>query len=662
LLLTPVFVDFETFWSVAHSLTKMNPIAYVMHPDTELISVAVKVGPAPTDVIFGEENIKAHLRSIDWSDKFVIGHNMSGFDAMILAWRCGVKPKMWGCTLAMARPTAEYLTVGGSLGALVAAFNIGVKDDTVLNKTKGKHLIDFTAEEVEEMREYNASDTDNCCKLFHHLRFYAKKSEMRLIDLTVRMLVDPKFDTDRALLTTTLIGLKARQRDSLIHLAGEMGLLKDAGLDHIVGHPNEAELVEVTNQLTGGIDAIAEQVRAELASAPKFAALLKRLGVEPPTKTSPTTGKLTYAFSRTDQEYVEMQDHQNPIVAAAVATRLQVKSTILESRIKSFLEVANVMRGKMPIAKNYYAAHTGRWGGSMGLNQENLPRIPRDKDDAVIEVPSNALRFSLRAPPGYKVVVSDLSGIELRVNHFLWKVPYSTALWTANPKADLYRAAGAIEYGCAPEAITKDQRQLEKVKALGLGFGAGPATFKGVARLMGGIVLTDSQSESAVKAWRGKHPEIVQGWRRCHNALTAIHQGSRFEIDPWGMCYTSAEGIHTPVGMIRYPGLHQEMCDGNVEWWYGQGRNRARIYAGKVTENIVQHLARFILSEAMLRIDKHLPVRHAVHDEIITIPREEQAGLALTFMEHEMRKPPEWWPELVVRSVGDIADTYGEAK
>jgi DNA polymerase len=316
----------------------------------------------------------------------------------------------------------------------------------------------------------------------------------------------------------------------------------------------------------------------------------------------------------------------------------------------------------MPIAKNYYAAHTGRWGGSMGLNQENLPRIARDANDVIIPAPTNALRLSLRAPAGHKVAVADLSGIELRINHFLWKVPYSTALWTADPKADLYRAAGAQEYRCAPEDITKPQRQLEKVKALGLGFGAGPKTFRGVARIMGGIELDALQSENAVRSWRNKHPEIVQGWRKCHQALDAIHQGVRFEIDPWGMCCTSSEGIHTPVGMIRYPGLHQEAVDGNVEWWYGFGRNRTRIYAGKVTENIVQHLARNVLAEAALRIDKKYAVRHMVHDEIITMPKEDQAVLALDFMQDEMRTSPDWWPELVVHSVGDIADTYGDAK
>jgi DNA polymerase len=640
----------------------MNPIAYVMHPDTELISVAIKIGNGATDVIFGEANIKAHLASIDWSDKYVIGHNMSGFDAMILAWRCGVKPRLWGCTLAMARPTAEYLTVGGSLGALVVAFGIGKKDSSALINTKGKHLCDFTVGEVNDMRVYNASDTNNCAELFSRLVPYTQHQELRLIDLTVRMLVDPKFDTDRALLTTSLVGLKARQREALLRVAHELGLLQAAGLDHIVGHPNEKELTEVTNQLTGGIDAIAEEVRKELASSQKFAALLERHGVEPPKKISKTTGRPTFAFSRTDPEYVALQDHPNPVVAVAAATRLQVKSTILESRIRSFLEVSNVLHGKMPIAKNYYAAHTGRWGGSMGLNQENLPRIPRDPQDNIIDIPSNALRMCLRAPAGYKVAVADLSGIELRVNHFLWKVPYSTALWTADPEADLYRASGAIEYGCDPSAITKPQRQLEKVKNLGLGFGAGAKTFKGVARLMGGIDLSEDQSEHAVSSWRGKHPEIVQGWKKCHSALTAIHHGAHMFIDPCGLCYTSREGIHTPVGMIRYPGLHQEMVDGRGEWWYGSGRSRTRIYAGKVTENIVQHLARYILGQAMLRIDKRIRVRHTVHDEIITLPREHQAQLALDFMQDEMRKSPAWWPELVVHSEGDIADTYGEAK
>ena len=54
-------VDLETFWDVGHSLTKMSPIAYCMHPDTEIISCAFKFGNQETEVIFGEDEVKHHV-------------------------------------------------------------------------------------------------------------------------------------------------------------------------------------------------------------------------------------------------------------------------------------------------------------------------------------------------------------------------------------------------------------------------------------------------------------------------------------------------------------------------------------------------------------------------------------------------------------------------
>ena len=658
--LIPVFIDFETFWSVTHSLTKMNPIVYVMHPDTELISCAIKVGTGQTKVIFWEDQIKAHLATIDWSDKIVIGHNMSGFDAMILAWRCGVRPAMWGCTLAMARPI-HALSTGLGLGNLVAHYKIGLKDQTALMLTKGRHLTDFNDTEIRAMKEYNAADTDQCAALFHELRKSTTNREMKIIDMTVRMLVELNFKVDEELLLTTLGEEKGRMRHDLVQLAHSMGLTKAAGVEGLIGLPDEKVLLDVANKLNNTVDDMVEGIREELASANMFAARLMSWGVTPPMKPSPSDpDKQTYAFAKTDAEYLALQDHPHPLVAAATRVRLDVKSTILETRIKSFLEVSKVMGKAMPIAKNYYAAHTGRWGGSMGLNQENLPRIPRDKQDNIIPMPSNALRLSLLAPKGKKVVVADLSGIELRVNHYLWKVPYSMKLWDEDPKADLYKAAGAIEYGCPPEEVVGPRRQLEKVKSLGLGFGAGGVTFKSVAKTMGGIVLTEDEAAAAVTAWRNRHPEIVKGWKTSHAALAAIFQRATMPIDSWGLCKATPDGIVTPVGMIRYPALHQE---GN-EWWYGEGRHRARIYAGKVTENIVQHLARNVMADNMLELKKRTGMwpAHSVHDELIYIVDEALAEPFLGMVQMVMRTPPVWWPELITWSEGDIADSYGAAK
>lgn len=553
--MTPIYVDYETYWAQGHSLTNMTAIEYVTHPDTEIISVAFKIGKGQTCVVFGEDRIREVLSAIDWSDKLLIAHNNSEFDALISAWRFGIKPAMWGCTLAMARPI-HAKGPGGSLKKLAEHYGLQAKGSLEATNTKGKHLCDFTPGELKAMEEYNKIDTDICAELFAKLLPQTPKDEMRLIDMTIRMLVEPQLEADMDLLKRGLRAESKRKAKVLQTLADELGSLSDDPV---------------------------EEIRATLASAPKFKAFLEAHGVEVEMKVSPTTGRKTPALAKTDTFMERLLEHEDDLVAAAAAARLDTKSTILETRLQRFIDTATACNGKMPIALRYYGADTtGRWSGTMNLNQQNLPRINPKKAKL-----SDVLRKSLRAPEGYSVVVADLSGIELRVNHFLWKEPSSMELYQQDAEADLYKAFAASMYDITQAEVTKDQRHLAKLSQLGLGFGSGYITFQNIARLMGGINLSDTEAMDVVEKWRGTYARIAQGWKTCHSALPYIRDGREMAIDPWGMCVTCAEGIRTPKGMIRYPDLRQETDEktGKQEWWYGNGRSKSRIYAGKIDEN-----------------------------------------------------------------------------
>lgn len=653
--MTPIFLDFETFWSTDHSLTKMSPIAYVNHERTELQSVTVKVGMGgTTEFYLGEHNIREAFSKIDWSDAWVIAHNNSEFDALILAWRLGIRPKMWGCTMAMARPFFAK-TVGVSLKRVMEALGCPFAKGSLEEvNTKGKRVEDFTPQEIRAIKEYNIIDTEGCAWIFKRLAKMTSPQELEIIDMTVRMLVEPEFEADTVLLEKTLIEEKAHKAKVLMDIATLSGGYRP-GMD-------EAEA--------------AEAARKMLASSAKFAAYLKDLGVDPPMKPSPSNpNKMTYALAKTDPQFIALQSHKDPLVAAAAQARLGVKSTILESRIEAFLETAAYCKGLLPMPLKYYGADTtGRWSGFL-FNPQNLTRIGKTPKR------SDALRNSIRAPKGKKVVVADLSGIELRVNMFLWKVPYAMELFKANPgEADLYRYFAAHELYSIDEAeVNKDQRQVGKVSHLGLGFGAGAPTFQAVAKIMGGIDMPLEEdplkpeviaAKQAVDRYRAAHPEIVRGWRTCQKILGSIARGEEVAIDPWGMCFTCAEGIRTPRGMIRYPNLHQEevledgVGTGQFEWWYGEGRNRARIYGPKVVENIVQHLARCILVDMMLEVKRRtgfMP-KLTVHDELVYLVVEGIAEETLAVVQEVMRAGVAWWPELVCWSEGSCGDTYGEAK
>ena len=129
-------------------------------------------------------------------------------------------------------------------------------------------------------------------------------------------------------------------------------------------------------------------------------ATLRMFGVTPPTKISPATGKETYAFSKTDEGFKALLEHEDERIQAIVAARLGIKSTLEETRTQRFIEIAD--RGFLPIPLRYYAAHTGRWGGDDKVNLQNLPR-------------QSPLKYAIIAPTGHMVIDSDSSQIEARV-------------------------------------------------------------------------------------------------------------------------------------------------------------------------------------------------------------------------------------------------------
>ena len=616
-----LYADLETFWSPTHTLSKLNPVAYCMHRDTEIQSMAYAWDNGPVEILWGEDEIRAWWDQQDLSDTMVVGHNMSQFDSMILAWRFGVRPKYWGCSLAMARPLYRA-EVGGSLKALCDHLGLGEKGNLEAIGTKGRKLASFTTAERVQMAAYNAKDVVLCRKLFKHLAQRIPKQEFQVIDMTIRMLVYPKFRVDVPLLQQTLGEERQRKVDAIETLLDKLGL------------PFETQLQKV------------------LMSNPQFANLLLDLGVDPPMKVSPTTGKETYAFAKNDEDFLALLEHDNELVAAAAATRLGIKSTLLESRIETFITMARASAGRMPIALNYYGAHTGRWSGGFKANQQNLPRV-NPKEPKL----TDALRACLVAPPGHKIVVADLSGIELRVNHFLWQVPSSMELYAGDAEADLYKTFAAKFYDIRVEQVSKEQRQFAKMMQLALGFGMGWKKFKAQAKLQG-YDLSDAAARDAVAKWRAIYDAIAYGWELCGRAIPVIADGEEIPIDPWGHCTTTKYGINTPNGMLRYPDLRQQ----GEEWVYGHGRHQSRIYGPLLTENLVQHLARQVLVGQMLKIQKRYPISHTVHDEVILIVPEDEAQTALDFMLDTMKTPPDWWPELVLFAEGDLGDRYSQVK
>ena len=638
-----ITLDLETYWTRTHSLSKMSPFAYSLHPDTEIITLSYQEGDGEPKTLFGELNTQAWADSQDWSDTALVTHNGIGFDYLITTWRLGIHPKLFCDTLAMARPH-HAKTVGGSLKALTAHYGIGHKDSGILTQTQGKHLKDFTRQELVSMALYNKEDARMTWELFKKLLKITPRNELALIDATARMTVYPKFQIDTKLLTSTLEQEQANKGKALMDLAEQLGV---CGLDE---------------------DDVQDKVRKLLMSSEKFSQILRERGVEPPTKISPNTGKEIPALAKTDQEFLALQEHEDEVVASAATARLGAKSTILETRIKTFLEVASLCDNKMPVPLAYYGAtNTGRWSAGVGsTNLQNLPRVDPKRPRL-----SDALRMSLCAPPGHKVVVVDLSGIELRMNHILWGEPSSTKLFQEDPeKADLYKDFASKLYNVPVDQVTKTMRQMGKAASLGLGFGAGATTFQRVAKTMGGVELSQEESYKIVSTWREAYPCIVSAWRKCDTHLNTMSQGKEIALDPQELCVTTKDGIvlNGGMGTIRYPNLRREMDKetNRTSWVYCDGRHKTTIRGPKVVENMVQALSRYVLSDIMLAyaatpLGVKYPITHIVHDEIVVVVPEVEAEAVLEQINTLMRTPPQWFPALATWSEGKIADRYGLA-
>lgn len=321
-----VTLDFETYYSKDYSLTKQTMEEYIRDHRFEIIGVGVKLDADPTVWYSGEEPGR-FLKSLDYSDKAVLAHNCT-FDAAILSWKFGINPQRWMDTLSMARPVVSSRS-RMSLAALATYFGLGVKGDEVYN-AKDKRREDFTPEELARYAEYCVNDVDLTYDLYQRLVDGFPEDELQLIDMTIRMFAEPAFDLDAGILREHLAKIQKHKTNLL------------ASLD---------------------IDGSLDDVKGTLLSNPKFADLLRSYGVEPPMKESVTTGKQTYALSKTDSGFLALLDHDDERVTAAAKARLGIKSTLEETRTERFIGVSE--RGQLPVALNYYGAHTGRFSGCL---------------------------------------------------------------------------------------------------------------------------------------------------------------------------------------------------------------------------------------------------------------------------------------------------------
>lgn len=611
-----ITIDFETYFSKDFGFSKMTTEEYVRDDQFEVIGVAVKVGDGGTEWFSGDfESTKKFLMQYEWDTHLVLAHNTL-FDGAIMSWKFGIKPLGWLDTLSMAR-AIDGVEVGNSLGKLAERYALGTKgDDTIW--AKGMRRKDFGSAQLAQYGAYCKNDVDLTYKLFDILKNYFNKKELKLIDLTLSMFIEPILELNLPLLEQHLIEVVDRKEK----------LIAEASAD-----------------------------RDTLLSNQKFADRLKELGVAPPMKISSTTGKPTLALAKSDEGFKALADHSDERVQALVAARLGTKSTLEETRTQRFIDIAK--RGTMPVPLRYYAAHTGRWGGDDKLNLQNLPSRGKDK---------NTLKTSICPPKGYVLIDADSSQIEARI--VAWLSGQKDLVLAFEEGRDVYKMMAGSIYYKDPSKVTEEERFVGKTTILGAGYGMGAEKFMLQLRTFG-VDLSIDFCRKILNTYRTEFAHIPKLWDQAGKCLYALASDDLvavpFGVQPQATYFLPGVGFDMPSGIPqKYPKIKliksdRPYMDGH-EIVYDTRRGEARIYGGKAVENICQGLARCVIGEQMLKIAQRYKVVLTVHDAVACIAPIEEADEAARYVQDCMRWRPEWAKTLPLNCEVKVGDSYGGTK
>lgn len=689
---TLVVIDFETYWdSKTYTLSKMGPIEYVRNEKftPQLCAFTLSNGSCCVDCsVVEHERLRTTFENLDTHDVAWCGHNMHGFDSLILSEFFDFHPQKIYDTIAMMRWTGLSRVCRESHAALTEFLGNGNKAAGTVVSDHKQWPDDFTPEERAFFIQYCKDDAGQCYQNAQAMLPYMTPDALRFMSITARMATEPSFVLDEDLLLEYLSDL-------------------DAAADKA-----RQELMAMFSFQTNA------DMLAALRSADKFASMLRSLGVEPPLKESAAKTKtkreklqlaadagrpgaaeelenmqpvMTYAFSKTDVDFVLMQDHPDPRVALLVRTRLQLNSSIDRSRAETLLKFAR-MHKPLPIMLGAWLAHTGRYSAGASADAGTKTDKLQFQNLSKRDPSKRKLRQAIKVPKGKVVVACDSSQIEARGLAFVanevglltqfreGRDPYSELAETifGVPWQDI--KAGAK----AGDKKMKMYRNTGKTGILSCGYSVGHHKYSNTL-LRQGIHLhedLDRHHELARYAhgiYRAAHPNIVAFWKTADNVLEAMLRGESgtfggpnndiytFGIMPVGprtdLCVPS---VRFPSGYIlRYPGLRAERNDrGKWQFVYdtykGASKIPTHIYGGAFTNNLVQGLSfvDVIMYQGCRMDEAGIKLACNIHDAWASVVPEEQGDYVKQQMLHYMSMVPPALNGLPVACEAEIGTTF----
>ena len=643
-------IDIETYSS--NDLVNCGVYKYVEAPDFTILLFAYAIDGGPVkcvDLASGETLPNEVLAALTDRDVIKTAFNAAFERICISVYFFGGKlldPAQWRCTMVLAarmglplslQQCGEVLHLSeGKMkegGPLIRYFSVPAP------KTGKRHLPDDAPDKWATFKAYNIRDVEveqDILKKVRRLKPAAFDEELYVADQEIN---------DRGVMIDRVLVDAAARFDEEY----KAELLKEAQALTGMENPNSpAQIKEWLHKVTG--------FSVQSLNKKNLDDLDKQLIYWP--KAQKVLGIRREMGKTSNKKYVAMQ-----------------KCVCSDGRIHGLLQFCG-------------AARTGRWAGRL-VQVQNLPQnhlesldyarnLVRNGDleefemnyDNVTFVLSELIRTAFIASPGHTFHVCDFSAIECRV--IAWLAGEQWVLDVFRKGGDIYCAAASQMFGKPVEKHGRNAelRQKGKIATLALGYGGGVSALEA----MGGdrLGLSESEEKQIVALWRKSNPRIVKMWAVIEKAaMTAIKTGQNVTVyrnivigKRWGMltitlpsgrtiCYPRAEvgteyndGWRGDHEIIEYEGLNQ-----TTKKW-----GKVRTYGGKLTENIVQAIARDILGVVILRARaKSLNVVFHIHDEIVVEATPDQT---LEDVEELFSAPIDWCKDLPLKGAGYTTPYY----
>ena len=649
--MSTIYLDLETRATV--DLKKAGVFTYAVHPDTYVWCAAYAVDDGPIKVWTPGDPCPEEIEAAVLFGWTFMAHNAQFEQTLwagVLTPRYGwPEPdhKQWQCTMAMALA----MSLPAALGDAAAA--VGLDHDKDM---KGRRL-------MLQMCKPRSIDKDGTPVWWDDTARINRLVEYCVQDVVV----------ERAL-AKRLLPLR-KQEQELWWLDQEINR-RGACLDMVTVRAAQAVVDTVVQRLDDQMRLATDGFVSACSNAGQLTAWLRTRGMD-----------ISSVAKTALPEYLVDAD-----LPPDVRTALELRQEAAKSSTAK-LRAMELVAGSDQRARGlfqYHAASTGRWGGRL-IQTQNMPRgdlKPHEVQDAIqlivagdvdfldmmyghpMSVISSCLRGLIQAAPGHELMTVDFASIEARV--VAWQAGEERVLEVFRGDGKIYEHAAAGIYGVPMEKVTKDQRFIGKVACLALGYGGAVKAFQAMAKNYG-VVIKEEHAEEIKTNWRAANPHIVQFWYDLENAAidavrrpgVKVKAGKHLMFVKTGsflwcrlpsgrsLCYPypSIKDKMTPWGQMK-PALHFKGVDPISHKWCEQ-----TTYGGKLAENTVQGVARDLLSEAMLRVEKAgIPVIMHVHDECVC---EVPIGTGnLQAFEALVTEVPSWAYGLPINAEGWIGKRY----